>query len=143
MFKSKRAVSKDKWHCFVLFVVTVSGLKAKCFHQAKKLLKLALVGQEVYVWFLFQLPKMFGNCVHVLERLDICDPLSCYRRKINPLTQNKGGLDTLREVLCCHLHSLQYKYQLVTKVETFVVHSFRIQICLSSGFNAIAVKYLY
>lgn len=128
MFKSKGTVSKDNWRCFVLLVVTVSGLKAKCFNQAKKLLKFTLAGQEMNIGFLFLLPKMFGNCVRALERLGICDPLWCYRRKMNPLMQNKGGLDTLREVLCCHLQSLQYKYQLVTKVETFVVHSFRIQI---------------
>lgn len=67
----------------------------------------------------------------------------CFKRIINPITQNKRERNTLREVLCCHLHSLQYKYQLVTKVETFVVHSLRVQICLSSDFNAVAVKYLY
>lgn len=64
-------------------------------------------------------------------------------KKINPVMQNKREVGTLSEVLCCHLPSLQYRYQLVTEVETFVVHSSRVQICLSSAFNAIAVKYLY
>lgn len=77
------------------------------------------------------------------ERLSIHDPLWCYRRKINTITQNKREVGALTEVLHCHPYSLQYKYQLVTRVETFVVHSFRVQICLSSAFNAIAVKYLY
>lgn len=132
-----------KCHYFVLCSeLRVSWLKAKCFNQAKKLLKLFSGWQEVYMCFLCQLPKVFKNCICVLERLNIHDPLWCYRRKINPVTQNKRGR-YLKGILCCHLYSLQYKYQLVTKVETFVVHSFRVQICLSSGFNAIAVKYLY
>lgn len=43
------------------------------------------------LFFFFQLPKAFKNCMHVLERLNIYDPLWCYRRKINPITQNKRG----------------------------------------------------
>lgn len=80
--------------------------------------------------FLFQLPKVFKSHISVFERLNIHDALWCHRNKINPITQNKREVDTLREVLCCHLYPLQYKYQLVTKVETFVVHSFGEQICL-------------
>lgn len=64
-------------------------------------------------------------------------------KKLIQLCEIKREVGTLSEVLCCHLPSLQYRYQLVTEVETFVVHSSRVQICLSSAFNAIDVKYLY
>lgn len=120
----------------------ISRLKAKCFNQGKKLLKCFSGWQEVSMCFLFRLPKVFKSHTSVFERLNIHDALWCYRNKINPITQNKREVDTLREVLCCHLYPLQYKI-LACHEGWDLCSAFFQGTNLSSGFNVRAVKYLY